>query len=894
MSIQRTNFVTPTGVIASLLALVLAAPVAANESRDRVWKDVSESTIQQRSALPARAVVPREYRSLRIDLNALDEVLTFAPHESVVEVARSPAVLEIPLPDGRFESFRIVESPIMAPELAARYPQIRSWMGQGIDDPTATLRMDSSHKGLHVQIISWRGTVLIDPYTPGDREHAMVYHKRDAQRQGEPQVCLLTGEELAPDLPDFSKRGVAAKLASGETLRRHRLAMAATGEYTQFHGGTVADGLAAINTTMTRVNGIYERDLAVRMELIPNNDLIIYTDGATDPYTNNNGSTMLGQNQTNLNNVIGNANFDIGHVVSTGGGGIASLGSVCSTANKARGVTGLGAPIGDVFDVDFVAHEIGHQYRGNHTFNGSGGNCSGGNRNAATAYEPGSGITIQAYAGICGADNLQANSESYFHRVSLNEMLAFVTTGGGSTCGTTNATGNTPPSVSTAAAFTIPQLTPFELTGSGSDLNGDTLTYIWEQFDLGAANAAGSLVDNGTRPLFRNFIPQLTPNRIFPSLRYILNNANAVPAQAPLPGTTTPNRFTGELLPSTNRTLNFRLTARDNRAGGGGTNEALTALTVITSAGPFRVTAPNTAVTWTPGMVENITWDVANTNVAPINVSQVQISISVDGGLTWPISYTTDNDGSDSFTVPDIAASTRARVKVAAVGNVFFDISDTDFTITGPNTPPSITVNGTVNTRQGSPTASGPVATISDIQDPAGQLAVAVEGNPPELGVSVANNAGTVTLSATAACTLVAPTNGNKVYPLTLRVTDSGNGVSVAEVLVNVARNLTPTLGNYSNVSIAAPGNTNVTPSAPPADENDNLAGTSVTPTTLPGGGSVSIDSAGVVTVTAGAATPADDYIIRATTFDTCGAQETRQFTVTVTSDVLFADGFED
>ena len=877
----------------TILAVVLASPAQANQSRDGIWKDVAESDVQRSAHLSPRAVMPLQYRSLQIDRAAMDEVLALAPHESAVAVSSSTAVIELPMPDGRFQQFRIVESPIMAAELAARYPQIRSWMGQGISDPGATLRMDLSPKGFHAQIISWSGTVLIDPLAPGDTEYAMAYRKRDAQLQGERPVCLLSGEPLPPDLPDFSKRGVVPNIDSGSTLRTHRLAMAATGEYTQFHGGTVADGMAAINTTMNRVNGVYERELAVRMELIANNDLIIYTDGATDPYSNNDGFAMLGQNQTNLNNVIGNANFDIGHVVSTGGGGIASLGSVCSTNNKARGVTGLGSPIGDVFDVDFVAHEIGHQYRGNHAFNGSGGNCSGGNRNAATAYEPGSGVTIQSYAGICGADNLQPNSEDYFHRISLNEMLTFVSSGGGSNCGTTSATGNTPPTVTTAAAFTIPQLTPFELIADGDDADGDTLTYIWEQFDLGAANAAGSLVDNGTRPIFRNFVPLLEPSRIFPSLRYILNNANVVPPSAPLPGTTSPNRFTGEILPSTNRTLNFRVTVRDNRAGGGGTNEALTQLTVTTAAGPFRVTSPNTAVSWAAGSAQTITWDVAATNAAPVSTSEVVIAFSIDGGLSFPIEYAPlPNNGSASIMVPSVAATTRARVRVSAVDNVFFDISDTDFSITGPNTPPSIVVDGAITTRQGSPTAVGPVASVSDVQDPDGDLQVSVVGNPPELAVSALNDDGDIILSATAACTLVAPTNGVRVYPVTLLVTDSAGSVSTAEVLINVARNLTPTLGSYADVEAGSGSTVQVVPSVAPADANDNLAGASVSPTTLPGGGTVSIDGNGVVTITGGGATPNGVYDIRATVFDTCGAQESRDFTVTF-SDLIFADGFE-
>ncbi len=581
-------------------------------------------------------------------------------------------------------------------------------------------------------------------------------------------------------------------------------------------------------------------------------------------------------------------------MVSTGGGGVATLQSVCSASGKARGVTGLGSPVGDTFDIDFVAHEIGHQYGGAHTFNGSGGNCAGSNRSPTSAYEPGSGLTIQAYAGICGADDLQDNSEDYFHRRSLDQMLAFTTTGGGSSCGATSATGNTPPTVTTAAAFTIPQLTPFELAATGNDTDGDSLTYIWEQYDLGPANPAGVLVDDGARPIFRSFIPTVDPTRVFPSLRYILNNANAVPATAPQPGTTTPAFFTGEVLPSTNRALNFRVTARDNRAGGGGTNEASTLLTVTTAAGPFRVTAPNTAVSWAAGSTQTITWDVAGTNAAPINTSQVQISLSLDGGQSYPYSLQTANDGSADFLVPaDIPATNSARVRIAAVDNVYFDISDANFAITGTNTPPTLVVNGSVTTRQGSPTTTGPVATVSDTQDPAGSLVVDDSGAPPELIVTVANDGGTVTLSATAECTLVAPSSGSRVYPVTLVVLDSGGSVSTALVNVNVGRNLTPTLGTYANVSMPpAAGSIDVTPSAPPADGNDNLSGTGVEPTTLPGGGSVGIDAAGVVTVNVGAATPIGEYTIRVSTGDTCGAIETREFTLSIT-DALFGDGFE-
>ncbi|SDD75983.1 Calx-beta domain-containing protein [Aquimonas voraii] len=877
-----------TALAALLAVLLLAVPSGAAfgqalASADGLWTPIDEAQVA-RSAEPRR-LVPQRYRTQQLDRARLADLLKSAPLEAQTAAVESSLELSLPTPEGDYARFRIVESPIMEAALAAKFPEIRTYLGQGIDDPTATLRFDVSPQGFRAQVIGWRGSYYVDPYQPKDLDTYVVYSKRDAPDDGERPRCGVTGQALPKDLPNFQQKGAAAKISSGTVRRTYRLAVAATAEYTAFHGGTVADGLAAIVTTMNRVNGIYERELSVRMVLVADNDRIIYTNAATDPYTNTSGSTMLGENVANLNTVIGSANFDIGHVVSTGGGGIAGLGVVCSSS-KARGVTGSGSPVADPFDVDYVAHEMGHQFAGNHTFNGSGGSCSGGNRNGNTAYEPGSGITIQAYAGICGADNLQPNSDDYFHRVSLNEMLAFTTTGGGSNCGTTNATGNTPPTISTPAAWTIPSRTPFELTATGSDDNSDTLSYLWEQFDRGtSANVAGTIVDAGQGPLFRSFAPTLSSSRVFPSWRWILNNANVAPATAPLPGTSSPNWLTAEVLPSTNRTLNFRVTARDNRAGGGGTNEASTAVTVVAAAGPFAVTAPNTAASWAAGSLQTVTWNVAGTTANGINTANVRITLSLDGGRSWPIELaaSTANDGSEELTLPaNLPASTQARVRVQAVGNIFFDVSDANFSVTAAgNTPPSVSVTGALSTRQGSPAATANVATVSDAQQSAGSLAVAISGAPPGLAVSAVNSGGTVSLSATASCELVAP-NGNRAYPLQLSVTDSGGATTTADVVVNVSRNQVPSLGAYANQILIRGASQAVTPSAAVADANGNLLGVSVTPTSLDGGGSVSVASNGTVTLAVGATTPFGAYPITVEAADSCGAIERRSFTLTV------------
>jgi hypothetical protein len=863
-----------------------SAQIDAPTSPDGVWQAVDPVALAGRGV--ERQIVPRSYRALRLARATFEQLLRDVPIEASLPLRESRARLWLPLPDGGFGEFRIVESPIMEPALAARFPQIRTWLGQGIDDPTATLRFDLTPKGFHAQILSVHGSVYIDPYAKDDSEHYIAYRRRDAARRERPR-CEVTGEEIAEGERHLHVHELSPQLGSGATLRTYRLAMAATGEYTQYHGGTVLDGLSAIVTTMNRVNGIYEREVSLRMVLVADNDLIVYTNPATDPYANTSGD--LGANQTNITAVIGSANYDIGHLVGTGGGGVAGLGVVCNNSSKARGLTGSSNPVGDPFDVDYVAHEIGHQFGGNHTFNGSGGNCSGANRKASTAYEPGSGITIQAYAGICGTDNLQPNSEDYFHRISLNEILAFTNNAAtGGSCGSPTPTGNGIPTVSAPAGFTIPQQTPFELTASGSDPDGDALTYLWEQFDLGAANAAGSLVDNGSRPLFRSFRPQADPSRVFPSWRYILGNANVAPPATPLPGTESPDWFTAELLPGTDRTMNFRVTVRDNRAGGGGTNEAATAVTVSTEAGPFRVTQPNAALDWIAGAEHEVSWDVAGTVDAPVSTSHVRIRLSLDGGRSWPLvlAESVPNAGSATVTLPvDTPSSNQARIRVEAVGNIYFDVSDADFTVLGGNSPPSIDISGALGTRQGGPAASAIVGTVSDLQDAVEDLLLSIEEVPAGLAVWAENEAGDIRLHANAACSLVAPRVGTKAHPVLVRATDLDGASSVAAVNVHVGGNRPPTLGSFADRVLRQGAAGEHAPAQPAADPDANLSSVSVLPATLPGGGALDVSLDGSVQVATTIETEPGLYPVQVTATDACGARESRQFGLEIEAMVL-------
>ena len=648
--------------ITTSLLLLIAPTVFAVEHE--VWSDVSEAQVP---ASGDRWIIPSSYRTIALDRAALTAILQAAPLEGSANAQSVDVILELPLPEGEHGRFRIMESPIMEPELAAKYPEIRTYLGQGVDDTSATLRFDLTPTGFHAAIHSVQGRIYIDPYSRGDVTHHISYYTNDYPRSTAETWRCLVSEEQRSETPDGSQR--APERPNGDVLKTYRTVVAATAEYTKFHSAdlgspTVAEGMAAIVTAMNRVNAVYQRDLAVRHVLVANNDEVVYIDPTRDPYDNSNPRAMLKENQANLSKVIGSPNYDIGHVFSTSGGGIARLLSACGP-HKAGGVSGSPRPTGDSFWVDIVAHELGHQWGGHHTFNGNARFCFS-NRNPSTAYEPGSGSTIMSYAGICGNQNIQTNSDDYFHSISYQEIIDFIATLDDSTCGASSNTGNTPPTPDAGDSYAIPIRTPFELCGSAVDPDGDTLSYNWEQFNLGPAGHPGQPVDDA--PIFRSFPPSESSCRMFPQLSDLRDNTQTI----------------GELLPSYARTLTFRMLVRDNRAGGGGADYDEVNIEVIGTNDPFRVTSPNTATQWFKGDTETVTWDVAGTDQSPISCTRVDILLSTDSAETFDtvLAAGTANDGSENITVPDLESS-QARVQVRCSDNIFFDVSNTDFNLVG-------------------------------------------------------------------------------------------------------------------------------------------------------------------------------------------------------------------
>ena len=651
-----------------------------------------------------RVITPGKFRTVEANTAQLRTFLWSLPSEKDIIWKRNQTpVLELPMPDGSLAKFHVWESSIQEPGLEAKFPEIKTFAGQGIDDPYANIRFDySPYAGFHAQILSPNGRIYIDPYARGDINNYISYYNRDNKRYA-PFIC----ETKTPDNRTANTNKVLAGPCRGTQLYNYRLAVACTGEYAIAVGGTTPALLhAAIVTSVNRVSGVYEYDLSIRLILIANNNLIEYLDPNTDPFTgNNNGNVLINESQTVITNVIGTANFDVGHTFSTGGGGLAGLGVVCDANQKASGITGSPNPVGDGYDIDYVAHEMGHEFGGDHSFNSSASNCGGGNRNGPTAYEIGSGTTIMSYAGICGTDDTQPHSDPFFHAISFDEISNYVE-GGGSGCKVVTPTGNTLPVITSMSnnGANIPLNTPFTLTGSATDADGDPITYCWEEWDLGPSTTWNGGNANTTSPLFKSRIPKTTGSRTFPDIAVILAGYPANPAA-------TMGGLKGETLPTVARALKFRLTVRDNRAGGGGVVSGGSGcqlatpfqINTIAGTGPFIVTVPNGGESYPGNSTQTVTWNVAGTFAAPISVTNVKISLSTDGGLTYPtvLLASTPNDGSETVTIPNTPTTT-ARVKIEAIGNVFFDISNANFTITpalsgfnfNPTTSTTIACNG--------------------------------------------------------------------------------------------------------------------------------------------------------------------------------------------------------
>ncbi len=601
----------------------------------------------------------------------------------------SSKIIALPLPNGKLVNFKLTPTSVMADELALKYPNIRTFIGISLDGSNHTGRFDITPNGFHGMFYYHGERVFVEPkniyikleksiptqkisrifdslsneyksyFSHDNHLTSRLAHKFHQPKNIPQQRSSLTGS-VANNINE-----TANSSAAESSIKTYRIAISAAAEYTAFNGGTVDSAMAEIVTLVNRLNQVYQRDLAIKLELVANNDLLVFTDADLDPFDNT--SDDGGINTGVIDGVIGSDSYDIGHVVNTDGGGLAVLGGVCHSLYKGDGITGSPNPANDAFYIDYVAHEIGHQFGAEHTFNGTAGACLG-NRSAESAYEVGSGSTIMAYAGICDDQNLQFNSDAFFHARSIDQINQYTQNSTGSTCGSVTGASNNTAIVSAGLDYTIPARTPFKLSGGAEDLDSVSLSYSWQQFDLG--NESSSLaqqVDDGSRPLFRAFLPSNNASRYFPKLSDVLNKTTSI----------------GESLPTTSRELNFRLMVLDNE---GGVSFGEVKLTVVDTSEAFALTSPISDDVWTASS-NNINWQVAETNMTPINCSTVDVLLSKDGGENFDVNLAQSvaNNGSHEISIDSFCASeintTQARLKLVCNNNIFFAINDGDFSI---------------------------------------------------------------------------------------------------------------------------------------------------------------------------------------------------------------------
>jgi hypothetical protein len=864
-------------VALALLALapsVASAASPAARSAD-AFRAVSGTPAPTHAGRP-REVDPERFHAFTVDHAALGAVLRDAPAERATAGRGADALtVTLPGPDGEDHRFAVRATAVLDAELQAAHPEIATYAGVGVDDRGATVRLDLTPLGLHASVVGPDGAWYVDPYYRGDRSLYVAY---DRDALGENVHGPLVEPENPFEAKDLEPFASSLPRAGGTVTRRtYRLALVSDPSYAAYFGPE--NVMAAKAVLMDRVNQIYNDDVAIELQIANrpltegmggfaagedrsgdalnlDTDAEMYEAGGpcgtapcypvADPAEVSCGD-VLESNFTAVPQLMQGQPFDIGHIaLGLNGGGVAALYAVGGDA-KSIGCTGVPNPVGDYFAVDYVAHEMGHQFAGNHTFAGTQWNCATGNRNddpgtegpgaPGTSVEPGSGTSVMAYAGICRQDNLQPHSDPYFSQRSISEISTYVTTsfadlsevqtvslsafgtgdqfaltydgkvsstitfaqytaaaGAGATAiearlaelgitaevtpygasptlgaegfsiefqdtvdhpqvgvtggtggttgfagetvhggawtngGATSPTTNTAPTVTVPPTTYLPKQTPFTLTGSGTDPDGDPLVYTWEQNDPNLDEGT-ALIDNvkTTGPLFRMFSQRAAttepdaltspapgnnaaspdPSRTFPDLAQVVaGNTNAKTGACPAvelvgdDGPTPPAvpasvvECYAEFLPTEDYVgsvgagprLHFRLTARDTQTGGGGTGAADTEVRIDRSAGPFLVTSQGAASSAAAGGPLPVTWNRANTDDGLVNVQAVRILLSTDGGKTFDrvLAVSTPNDDSETVTLPAGTETSTARIKIEAIGGVFFDVSDADLTITAP------------------------------------------------------------------------------------------------------------------------------------------------------------------------------------------------------------------
>ena len=677
-----------------LLLLVFSSTMLTAQSSD-FWSSVNEQAIIL-SNDNERGYIPEEYHTFALDLDEMKTYLQNAPMERTAAALSQPLTFDFPLPDGEVHEFQIVESPVMQPGIASRFPHIKSFAGYSKKDKKLNVRFVYSDHGFHAIFYSPTVRYYIQPYAHNIQDTYVVYDRKKIHLPNDHSMtCGVSNEDMFSNGSnpieglnvnhDSEPEQADARNVSAVTVdvREYRMAVAGLAEWTNTHnGGTVSGGLSSVNIMANVLNSFFQNEVAVRFVIIDENDQLIYTDPSTDPYVDidNGNNTLLNQNQINLDATIGNDSYDIGHLMTlscVGIGGVAALNSICSNQNKGRGLTCQGGSNLELIVSEIASHEVGHQFSASHSWNSCEGTIGSppqdiiSARSSGTAYEPGSGSTIMSYAGGCQSQNVQFGSDFYYHVASLQQMYNSVSEGNGSECSNIIPTSNNFPELELKYenGFYIPRSTPFELTATATDQDGDDLTYCWEQYNLGPVSDLGNPTLDG--PSFRSWPPNESPTRVFPRMVSVVQNT----------------QLDVEVLPTYTRNFTFRCTVRDNNPEVGGVIWEEMSFEATDQAGPFLVQYPNSNEFLEVGQYIEVLWDVANTDQAPVNCERVNIRFSGNSGYDSSIilAENVPNDGAHFVTIPNVITG-GARIRVEAADNIFFDLSNFNSQVNEPTT----------------------------------------------------------------------------------------------------------------------------------------------------------------------------------------------------------------
>ncbi len=876
-----------------LLATIAGFCFVAASAQQNYWSRSSKTNVASTDKAVARRSFPTQFDVYSLNMAPLRQQL----FSIVGTQARSQStIISLPNANGQLEQFEVVEASNFDVALQAKYPEIRAYSGKGLTDKGAMLKLSISPKGIQTMVFRLDGkpSEYMEPYSADHSVYAVFKSQRN---KGDlPWVCSAPDVALATDVMNQAGR---VEASTGE-LRVFRLAQSCNGEYANWHGATSnaqeALVLAAFNATYTRVNGCLEKDLGIHLNLIAGSTQVIYYNPSTDPYTTlGNWNSQL---MNTLHNVLGDAAFDIGHMfgASGGGGNAGCIGCVCNNtlatgaggsgpnnSYKGAGITSPadGIPQGDNFDIDYVVHEIGHQLGANHTW-------SFDTEGTGVNKEVGSGITIMGYAGIVSGLNAAAHSIDIFHQANIQQVQAHMPT---RTCAaTTNiSANNATPVVAPVSNYTIPITTPFALTGAATDANaGDVLTYCWEQNDnvTGSTTGSASVASptKTTGPNWLSFPATTSPTRLFPRLQSILTGASTTSGSI-----NGGNNIGIEALSSVGRTLNFRLTVRDNSVYSssapvkvGQTAFTDMVVTVDATTGPFLITSQNSAVSYEAGSTQTVTWSVNGTTGAPINCANVRITYSTDGGSTFPtvLAASTANDGTENITIP-ATLTTTGRIKVEAIGNIFFDINNANVTVTAPVASFSFNSPGPIVAS--CPTPATVSATLTATYAGGHTNPIALTSTVAPAGPVVTITPATLTTTTTSA--VVSITNANTLAPGNYTVTVTGTSAGAATQTRQIVFTITPTAPTITAQPVAQSpclgANTTFSVTSPDATGYQWQVNTGSGFTNITNGAPYSGATTNTLTIT-GVTSAMNTYQYRVIASTTCGNTTSNAATLTV------------